>query len=232
MARQNPRSTIVVWDVPLRLFHWLFAAAVALALLSSEEDSALSGWHTTVGWTIAVLLAFRVLWGFVGGEHARFASFVKLSAIGPHVREVLRGRPRPSLGHNALGGIAVLLLLVLAGMTVVTGVMTMGGGENELHEVVAYALLAMAAIHVVAVVIMSVLSHENLIRAMIIGRKSAVAHPGSRDGRRASVAAHVTAICVVAAAVVAARAYDARFPAARQGEHSSVSRGGSADRDD
>jgi cytochrome b len=221
-----------VWDLPLRLFHWLLAAAVVLALLSSEEDSALAAWHTTVGWTIAVLIAFRLLWGFIGGEHARFADFVKPSAIGQHVGELLHGRSEPSIGHNALGGIAVLLLLALAGATVVTGVMTLRGAENDLHEMAAYALLAMAAIHVAAVAIMSVLSHENLIRAMVTGHKSVAAHPGARDAGRASVTAYVAAILAVVAAATAVRAYDAHFPAPHQAEYNSFGSRSSADRDD
>jgi hypothetical protein len=123
----------------------------------------------------------------------------------------------------------VLLLLLLGGATVVTGVMAMGGGDDELHELVAYALLAMAAIHIVAVAIMSLVSHENLIRAMVTGRKSAVAHPGARDARRASVAAYVAAILIIAVAVVAVRAYDARYPAAHHSENTAV---GSAANDD
>lgn len=150
-------DSIRVWDLPLRLFHWLLVAAITLAFLSSEEDSALGPWHVPIGWSIAVLLAFRLTWGLVGGEHARFAQFVKPSTLGAHVRGLLHGRPDASLGHNALGAFSVLLLLALVAATVWTGAI---GMDEEVHELIAYGLLALVALHIGAVGVMSFLTRE------------------------------------------------------------------------
>lgn len=198
-------ETIKIWDLPLRLFHWLLVAAITFAFLSSEEDSALAPWHVPVGWSIAVLLVFRLTWGLVGGEHARFAEFVKPRALRPHIVALLHGRPQATLGHNALGAFSVLLLLGLAVATVWTGA---AGADEEVHELIAYALLAFVALHVVAVVVMSILTGENLVRAMVTGRKRRALHPGARDARPAGWGALALAASMAVATMVAVHAYD------------------------
>ncbi|MEL4428059.1 cytochrome b/b6 domain-containing protein, partial [Shewanella indica] len=85
---QSPNSTITVWDLPLRLFHWLLAGSIAVAFLSSEDDSPLAAWHIAAGWVAAVLVVFRLVWGIVGSEHARFASFVRPSRAFAHLRDL------------------------------------------------------------------------------------------------------------------------------------------------
>ncbi|MEO6214448.1 MAG: cytochrome b/b6 domain-containing protein [Sphingomonas sp.] len=73
-ALSPSRTTIRVWDLPVRLFHWLLVATILIAFLSSEEDNAFAPWHIPAGWLAAILIAFRIAWGFVGGEHARFVN--------------------------------------------------------------------------------------------------------------------------------------------------------------
>lgn len=70
-----------VWDLPLRLFHWVLVIDIAVALLSSEEDSALNEWHVLSGWVAAILIVFRLVWGFIGGGQSRFSDFVRLCSI-------------------------------------------------------------------------------------------------------------------------------------------------------
>ena len=168
-----------VWDLPLRLFHWLLAASVTIAFLSAEEASPIAEWHMISGWVAALLIVFRLVWGFVGGEHARFSSFVRPAAAGPHLAELLRGRARAELGHNPLGGLSVLLLLLLVTVTVATG--AVGEAAEEIHELLAYALLGFIGVHILAVLTMSALTHENLVRAMITGSKPAGRHPSAHD---------------------------------------------------
>ena len=176
----NAGQKVKAWDTPLRLFHWVLVVAIAIAFLSSEEDSALNNWHVLSGWLAAILLVFRLVWGFIGGQHSRFADFIRPTQIGHHISSLLRRETEPSLGHNPLGGVAALLLLALIAGTVWSGAF---GGEatEELHEVVAWVLLAMVALHVVAVIVMSVLERENLVRAMVTGNKPSARHPGARD---------------------------------------------------
>src|SRR5690606_8568411 len=80
MYREHDR--VKVWDLPLRLFHWTLVAAIALALLSSEEGSGLNKWHVLSGWVAGLLIVFRLIWGVVGGEHSRFSDFIRPSRIG------------------------------------------------------------------------------------------------------------------------------------------------------
>jgi cytochrome b len=109
----RPRK-IRVWDLPLRLFHWLLVAAITVAFLSSEEGSPLSDWHVASGWFAAVLIVFHIFWGLAGGEHSRWSDFVRPSYLATHFRELARFRPAPTLGHNPLGAVSVLVLLPLA----------------------------------------------------------------------------------------------------------------------
>lgn len=200
----EPFRPVRVWDLPLRLFHWLLVATIALAFLSSEEDSALNHWHVLAGWIAAILVIFRIFWGFAGGAHSRFSSFVRPSAIAGHVRDLLRGQPEPSLGHNALGALSVLLLLGMIAATIWTGAALM----EDAHELIGWTLLGLIAVHVAAVLFMSFLTRDNLIRAMVTGRKSAADHPGAADARRPGVLAVAAALLVLAGAALAVQRYD------------------------
>ena len=198
---------IRVWDLPLRLFHWVLVIAIAVAFLSSEEDSALNAWHVLSGWVAAILLVFRLVWGFIGGEHSRFSDFILPSQIGHHLSGLARGEREPSLGHNPLGAVAVVILLALTAVTVWTG--AIGGEEAEdLHEVIAWVLLAMLAFHVIAVVVMSMFERENLVRAMITGNKPAARHPGAVDARAPGAVAWALGAVTVVAATYAVVQYD------------------------
>jgi cytochrome b len=198
---------VKVWDLPLRLFHWLLVLAIAVAFLSSEEDSPLNNLHVVAGWVAGILLVFRVAWGFVGGEHSRFSDFVRPSRIGAHVVGLLHRRTEPELGHNPLGGISVLILLTLAGITVWTGAFGGEAAEN-LHEFVAWTLLAFIGLHVAAVVVMSVLERQNLARAMVTGTKPAGRHPAARDAKRPGVRALLFAAVVLAGTIYGVLSYD------------------------
>ena len=199
-------SQVKVWDAPLRLFHWVLVAAVAVAFLSAEEGSPLNQWHVLSGWVAGVLIIFRLAWGFVGGEHSRFSDFIRPSRIAHHLAN-LRQRGEPSLGHNPLGGIAVVILLALTATVVWTGAF---GGESaeDLHEIVGWTLLAMVGVHIAAVVVMSALERENLVRAMVTGTKARSRHPDARDAWPPSVWALLVGHGVLAASIYAVLQYD------------------------
>lgn len=204
-ARSSER--VRVWDLLLRLFHWTLVVVIAVAFLSAEEGSVLNEWHVLSGWLAAILIAFRLVWGFVGGEHSRFSDFIRPSRIPDHVSGLLHGRREAGLGHNPLGAVAVVILLALTAATVWTGAF---GGEaaEELHEIIGWTLLAMIALHIVAVVVMSVVERENLARAMVTGDKPAHRHPGSVDAKPPRVFALVLALLVVAGTAYAILRYD------------------------
>lgn len=174
----------LVWDAPVRMIHWLLVTSFAVAWISSDSDR----WqlvHITAGYTVAGLVLVRVLWGFVGTRHARFSDFVRgPGAALAYLRTVLRGRPEHHVGHNPAGGLAILALLTLAVITVATGWANDAelGGDwvEELHEALAEGMLALVGLHVVAVIATSWLHRENLVAAMIHGRKPVPAPEGIR----------------------------------------------------
>ena len=191
----EPRRTLV-WDAPVRVFHWLLALSFGVAWLTAEGER----WrlvHVTAGYTVAGLVAFRILWGLVGTRHARFSAFVRgPRAVAGYARSLLQGRPQPDAGHNPAGAVAILLLLTLAALTTASGwasYMDIGGEWlEEAHEVLANSMLALVAVHVAAVLATSWLHRENLVAAMIDGRKAVPPQQGIGRAWR-SVAALVLA---------------------------------------
>ncbi|MEW5781332.1 MAG: cytochrome b/b6 domain-containing protein [Pseudomonadota bacterium] len=166
---------ILVWDWPVRIGHWLLVAAFTLAWLTGESEA----WrlvHTAAGGTAVGVILFRLLWGFVGTYHARFASFVRgPQAVFGYLRGLLRGEESHYAGHNAAGGWAIMALLALGLLTGASGWLVYQdmGGEwlEEAHEVLANGMLTVAALHVAGVIISSLAHRENLVRAMFTGLK-------------------------------------------------------------
>ncbi len=202
-------DTLKVWDTPLRLFHWLLVTAIAVAFLSSEGDSPIAAWHIAAGWVAAVLLVFRLVWGFIGGEHARFVNFIRPSGIVAHIRGLMTGHAERTVGHNPLGALAVLALLAAIGAVLWTGIQVDAGkvGEN-IHEGLAYVLLGLVGIHVAAVVTMSILTRDNLVRAMVTGRKRASLYPNDRSARAPHMVAMLVSGAVIAATIPAILRFD------------------------
>lgn len=198
--------TVLVWDAPTRLFHWMLVFLVALAWTTGEAEGSLFLVHQLAGYGVAALLLFRVIWGFTGSRHSRFGDFVRpWHEVLAHVKNVLRLRPTRTLGHNPLGGWMALLLLLVLAAQVGTGLFAsedgLGGplagavssgtahAITELHEGLSGALLGLIGLHVVGVLVESVLTRDNLVRAMITGRKDVL--PGEAGAGERSVFAPV-----------------------------------------
>jgi cytochrome b len=166
---------VLVWDAPVRVFHWLMVFSFAGAYLTAESER----WrlvHVSLGYTLAGLVAFRVVWGLVGTRHARFASFVRgPKAIAAYVRGLLKGQPEHHVGHNPAGALAIIGLLGLATAVTAAGWAsdTAFGGEwvKDLHEGAANAMLALVGVHVAGVLLGSWMHRDNLVGAMVTGRK-------------------------------------------------------------
>lgn len=175
LAPASAARRILVWDVPVRVFHWLAVLCFAGAWVTAESER----WrllHVTLGYTMAGLVAFRLLWGLVGTRHARFASFVRgPKAVWRYVASLLRGRPEHHTGHNPAGALVIVGLLALAAGVTFTGWAAYdevwAGWPEDLHEGLAGAMLALVGLHVAGVILASWAHRENLIGAMITGRK-------------------------------------------------------------
>lgn len=169
-------STMVrVWDPFVRLFHWSLVLLFAAAYLTGDE---LDRAHELLGYAIIALLVARIVWGFVGSEHARFRDFVFApTTVLAYARDTIAGKARRYIGHNPLGGVMVLLLIAGLLTTAGTGWLLTGGGGSEwleeVHEAAANGMLLLIALHVAGVLFSSVVHGENLVRGMVTGRKRA-----------------------------------------------------------
>lgn len=199
MKHDTTRDTVLVWDLPLRIFHWMLAGAFAGAFLTAESER----WrdvHAVLGYTVLAMVAFRLLWGVFGTRYARFGALplAPRRALA-YLMSLLAGRPEPHLGHNPAGSLAIYALLALATTTALTGLAAFAdvGGEwlAELHEGLANAMLAVVVVHVAGVVVGSLAHRENLIAAMLTGRKRGAPESGV-DGPRRAMAAVLVAVVI------------------------------------
>lgn len=194
---------IRVWDLPTRLFHWLLVACIVGSLVSVNLGGNAVGWHFRFGYAILMLLLFRVLWGFVGPRYARFASFPPSPSA---AIAWLRGARAAWPGHNPVGAFSVYAMLAALVLQAVTGLFAtddiMWDGPlkaqvsnatsallTRVHEVNRIVVLALIALHVVAIAWYGRVRKEPLLRAMIDGDKPFDAAdgpqpPAAADGPR------------------------------------------------
>jgi cytochrome b len=164
-----------IWDPFVRIAHWSLVGGVTAAWLTRSGSGALHEW---LGYGTLAIVAARIAWGFTGTPYARFANFVQRpAAAGRYALDALRRRDVRSLGHNPLGGYMIVALLAVAAATGLSGwIYTTDrywGIEwvEKLHSTLADALLVLAALHVIGVVATSLRHRENLVSAMVHGRK-------------------------------------------------------------
>jgi cytochrome b len=180
-------AQVRVWDRPLRLFHW--ALVICLAGSWITGDQGMMEWHERFGLTALALVVFRLIWGFVGGEFARFSSFVRgPGAVIGYLRETIAGRHPEYPGHNPLGALAVLALLLLVGTQAILGLFanddilyegplyhlvgsSLSGTLTGLHHQIFDILLIAVIVHVVAVIVYMLFLGDDLILPMITGVK-------------------------------------------------------------
>jgi len=183
-------NSIKVWDLLVRVGHWTLVAAFASAYITEGEVMPL---HSYAGYAIASVVLFRVLWGFIGTRCARFSDFVRgPGATIAYLRSIFAGRSERYLGHNPAGGAMTLALLAALAGTVTCGMVLYGIEEGagplagwvagahldedaweEAHEIFANGTLLLIVLHVAGVIHASRAHGENLVKAMITGRKQA-----------------------------------------------------------
>lgn len=175
-------ATVKIWDPFVRIFHWSLVASFTVAWLSAEDWRALHEW---AGYAAGSLIALRLLWGIVGTRYARFRQFVRSpAAVIGYVGDIVTGREARYLGHNPAGGLMIIALIAAVASVSTTGWMmttdTFFGADwvEHLHEALASGMLALVGIHVLGVVVASLRHRENLVAAMISGRKRS---PGRAD---------------------------------------------------
>ncbi|MDD1605956.1 MAG: cytochrome b/b6 domain-containing protein [Methylococcaceae bacterium] len=176
---------IKVWDLPLRIFHWLLVIAFFIAYFTEDE---LLTVHVWAGYLVGGLLVFRLLWGFVGGQYARFANFLcsPMQSVA-YIKDLIKLQAKRYIGHNPAGAAMIVLLLLSLLMTVITGLAVYGADQaagplafignshedfwEEIHEFFANFTLLLVIVHVIGVVVESIIHRENLAKAMFNGNK-------------------------------------------------------------
>ncbi|WP_020481619.1 cytochrome b/b6 domain-containing protein [Methylomonas sp. MK1] len=173
-----------IWDWPLRLFHWLLVVAVVGAYATGKLGGNLTDWHARFGSLILGLLVFRLIWGFIGTTHARFASFFPtFSRLVEYVKGEWQG-----VGHNPAGAIAIIALLAVLSFLAITGLFAnddiafegplfhaidkeVSDKLSGWHIFAVNILLGLVAVHVSAIVLYQRLKKTNLVVAMLTGKK-------------------------------------------------------------
>ena len=190
-------TPVKLWDVPVRIVHWSFVALLPALWWTAEKGDLDT--HVKLGIAMLVLVVFRFLWGIVGSSSARFAHFLRGPiTVGRYARSLFGREGEPIVGHNPLGALSVVALLLLLGAQVLLGLFAQdtdglfsgplnylvgydtAEAAREWHELGFNVILAIVVVHVVAVVLYLAVKRDNLVGPMITGRKrypAAVAAP-------------------------------------------------------
>jgi cytochrome b len=187
-------TSVRVWDLPVRLFHWVLVALLGYSWWSGEHHD--MDWHRLSGYTILALIVFRIYWGVFGSRTARFAQFVR----GPRAAFTYLGKlgKRPyeaADGHNPIGGWSVILMLAALSVMVLAGLFAVdvdglesgpladyvsfdtGRWAAGVHHLTFNVLLALVALHVAAILFYLIGLRHNLVTPMLHGRRRAGAEP-------------------------------------------------------
>jgi len=186
MAMQKNNNKIVVWDPLVRLFHWTLVIACITAYITQEENYDL---HLQSGYLIIGLICFRIIWGFIGSDHARFSDFVyRPATVLKYLKESRNNQARRYLGHNPAGGIMVVLMILILLIITLSGVALdaaenragpLSGSQlflytdmiNMIHNISTHIATAMVLLHILGVIFSGKAHNENLVLAMITGKK-------------------------------------------------------------
>jgi cytochrome b len=185
----NTDSQIKVWDLPVRIFHWSLASLFLVAYITEDHFMTL---HTLAGYIIGGLILFRLIWGFIGTEHARFKDFsYPPTRVISYLKSVISFKAEHYIGHNPAGGAMVFALLLFVAGTVFTGLVAYGGEQasgpfagvmastpravekaaEEVHEFFANFTLLLVLLHLTGVLLATLQHRENLVRSMVTGFK-------------------------------------------------------------
>lgn len=209
-------SRVLVWDLAVRLSHWLLALSVAAAFVCAELGGNWMVWHGRAGLAVLGLVVFRLVWGFVGSTQARFAAFVRGPAA---VRAYLRGQ-WSGVGHNPLGALSVVALLALLLLQATTGLFANDdiAYEGHLYALVSAAtssrmsgihklfeplMIILVSVHVGAIIFYARVKKTNLVKPMITGWKE-VAEAAPEPARGGSIGAFLVAATIAGAVAFAA----------------------------
>ena len=202
---------ITVWDLPLRIFHWALVALVIAATVSAKLGGNALDWHVRFGLATLALLIFRVLWGFIGGTHAKFSNFIR----GPRtIFAYIKGTADKPLGHNPIGALSVIAILLVLFAQAITGLFSNDDILTEgplyalvskdtsdylthIHTLNQYIMYGLLALHIGAILYYRLFKKEDLVRPMVTGRKQV--HPSIAEIYNGSVGSLRSAVVIISA---------------------------------
>ena len=182
-------NTIKVWDISIRLFHWLLLAAIVFCWWSARQDDMLE-WHMRSGYLVLGLLGYRLLWGVAGSRYARFSHFIYTpKRTFTYLISLIKGQEKHYLSHNPLGGLAVIALLLFCAIQAGTGLFAnddiflegplaqyvssaTSSALTSFHKQWFDALLVLIGLHILAVLFHQFFRKEKLLQGMITGKKN------------------------------------------------------------
>lgn len=204
-----------VWDLPLRLFHWSLVILVGVSIYTGLVGGFVEmDYHMLSGYAILTLIIFRIAWGFAGSEHSRFSSFVKPARIVPYLRSLPGPGHKPHAGHNPLGALSVLAMLLALLVQALTGLFAnddillegplyhlvsedMSDRLTSIHHYNTWVIYCLLGLHGLAILYYEIVKGERLALPMITGRKR-LEGAGTRPGPARELA--VAAVILAAAA--------------------------------
>jgi len=179
------KKIIRIWDLPIRLFHWLLAACILASFITVKIGGNAMEIHARVGYCVLALIIFRICWGLIGSYHARFINFVPSPQS---FFSYVVGKTKAGLGHNPLGALSVLALIASVGLQATTGLFASDDIAFEgpfakyvsnstvsfltsIHYFNETVLLVLIALHLCAILYYYKFKGENLVKPMIVGDK-------------------------------------------------------------
>lgn len=181
----------LVWDLPLRVFHWLFALSIAASWATAEAGFEYMQYHFYLGYWMIGLVVFRVIWGFIGPRHARFSNFLHgPSMLLKYFRSLTGREPLIMPGHNPAGGLMVIVMMAMVALQAGTGLFasddiawsgpynpavssSLAGKLTSLHHANFNWILGAIALHLLAIVFYWRVKKQNLVVPMFTGHKPA-----------------------------------------------------------
>jgi len=214
-----------IWDLPTRLFHWVLVLLVVFSVVSAQIGGNWLDWHMRSGYCILALVLFRIMWGFAGSHHARFANFIRPpGAVLWYLRALRSGSAPPQAGHNPLGALSVVSLVVALVLQVSTGLFANDDSTSTegplakfvsnatsnlftfVHNIDQYVIYTLVALHLAAIAYYYFAKRENLILPMLTGDKPGSGLVAASDDAKLRVrAAILLAIAAAVAGYIATR---------------------------
>ncbi len=185
-------KSISVWDLPVRLFHWLLVLSIIGLFVTQELGGNWMEWHKRLGFFVIGLILFRFMWGLVGNQHARFLNFVRgPSAVLAYMRDMKNPQTKRYLGHNPMGALSVIAFLLVIGFQAVTGLFAdddiMLSGPyavavskeisdllTKIHKINSNVIIGLVVLHLGAIGFYFFIKRDNLVKPMITGQKSII----------------------------------------------------------